>query len=166
MGILKTTCDSIAESLLKKRNELINEDVKETELEKQAKEEFEEDLENQEVIEDSENSKEDEEEITEGDSDKEVPINLIINANYQKLVGSKYFFVPDTGNDNFEEYSFFVYALTNDGVGDESQGVSDVTKVVKFCGDTLKDYSGPDVNRIKTKESDILKFKVTYKVSK
>lgn len=171
MGILQTTCDSIAESLLKRRNESINEDVKETELEKQAKEEFEEDLENQEVIEDSENSKEDEEEITEGDSDKEVPINLIINANYQKLVGSKYFFVPDTENDNFEEYSFFVYALTNDGVGDESQGVSDVTKVVKrvtkkFCGDTLKDYSGPDVNRIKTKESDILKFKVTYKVSK
>nr|DAR91078.1 MAG TPA: hypothetical protein [Caudoviricetes sp.] len=170
MGILQTTCDSIAESLLRKRNESINEDVKETELEKQAKEEFEEDLENQEVIEDSENS-EDEEEITEGDSDKEVPINLIINANYQKLVGSKYFFVPDTENDNFEEYSFFVYALTNDGVGDESQGVSDVTKVVKrvtkkFCGDTLKDYSGPDVNRIKTKESDILKFKVTYKVSK
>lgn len=171
MGILKTTCDSIAESLLRKRNESINEDVKETELEKQAKEEFVEDLENQEVIEDSENSKEDEEEITEGDSEKVVPINLIINANYQKLVGSKYFFVPDTENDNFEEYSFFVYALTNDGVGDESQGVSDVTKVVKrvtkkFCGDTLKDYSGPDVSRIKTKESDILKFKVTYKVSK
>jgi len=45
---------------------------------------------------------EDEEEITEGDSDKEVPINLIINANYQKLVGSKYFFVPDTENDNFD----------------------------------------------------------------
>ena len=79
--------------------------------------------------------------------------------------------VPDTANDNFEEYSFFVYALTNDGIGDESQGVSDVTKVVKrvtkkFCGDTLNDYSGPEVDRIKTKESDILKFKVTYKVSK
>lgn len=164
MGILNSASVSITEALLEKRKSLINEDVKE------AKEEFEEDLDNQEVIEGSENSDE-EEEVTEGSEDKVSPVNLIINANYQKLVGSKYFFVPDTENDNFEEYSFFVYALTNDGVGDESQGVSDVTKVVKrvtkkFCGDSLNDYTGPDVNRIKTKESDILKFKVTYKVSK
>ena len=118
--------------LLEKRKSLISEDVKETEFEKKAKEEFEEDLDNQEVIESSEDS-EGEEEITEGSDDKVSPVNLIINANYQKLVGSKYFFVPDTANDNFEEYSFFVYALTNDGIGDESQGVSDVTKVVKTC---------------------------------
>lgn len=166
MGILNSASVSITEALLEKRKSLINEDVKETEFEKKAKE----DLDNQEVIEGSEDS-EDEEEITEGSDDKVSPVNLIINANYQKLVGSKYFFVPDTENDNFEEYSFFVYALTNDGIGDESQGVSDVTKVVKrvtkkFCGDTLNDYSGPEVDRIKTKESDILKFKVTYKVSK
>lgn len=170
MGILNSASVSITEALLDKRKSLINEDVKEIEFEKKAKEEFEEDLDNQEVIESSEDS-EDEEEITEGSDDKVSPVNLIINANYQKLVGSKYFFVPDTANDNFEEYSFFVYALTNDGIGDESQGVSDVTKVVKrvtkkFCGDTLNDYSGPEVDRIKTKESDILKFKVTYKVSK
>lgn len=169
MGILNSASVSITEALLEKRRS-INENVKETEFEKKAKEEFEEDLDNQEVIEGSEDS-EDEEEITEGSDDKVSPVNLIINANYQKLVGSKYFFVPDTENDNFEEYSFFVYALTNDGVGDESQGVSDVTKVVKrvtkkFCGDSLNDYTGPDVNRVKTKESDILKFKVTYKVSK
>ena len=169
MGILNSASVSITEALLEKRRS-INENVKETEFEKEAKEEFEEDLDNQEVIESSEDS-EGEEEITEGSDDKVSPVNLIINANYQKLVGSKYFFVPDTANDNFEEYSFFVYALTNDGVGDESQGVSDVTKVVKrvtkkFCGDTLNDYSGPEVDRIKTKESDILKFKVTYKVSK
>lgn len=170
MGILNSVSVSIAEALLEKRKSLINEDVKETEFEKKAKEEFEEDLDNQDVIEGSEDS-EDGEEITEGSDDKVSPVNLIINANYQKLVGSKYFFVPDTANDSFEEYSFFVYALTNDGVGDESQGVSDVTKVVKrvtkkFCGDTLNDYSGPEVDRVKTKESDILKFKVTYKVSK
>lgn len=168
MGILNSASVSITEALLEKRRS-INENVKETEFEKEAKEEFEEDLDNQEVIEGSDNP--DEEEVTEGSEDKVSPVNLIINANYQKLVGSKYFFVPDTENDNFEEYSFFVYALTNDGVGDESQGVSDVTKVVKrvtkkFCGDSLNDYIGPDVNRIKTKESDILKFKVTYKVSK
>lgn len=170
MGILNSASVSITEALLEKRKSLISEDVKETEFEKKAKEEFEEDLDNQEVIESAEDS-EGEEEITEGSDDKVSPVNLIINANYQKLVGSKYFFVPDTANDNFEEYSFFVYALTNDGIGDESQGVSDVTKVVKrvtkkFCGDTLNDYSGPEVDRIKTKESDILKFKVTYKVSK
>lgn len=169
MGILNSASVSITEALLEKRKS-INENVKETDFEKEAKEEFEEDLDNQEVIEGSDNS-EGEEEITEGSDDKVSPVNLIINANYQKLVGSKYFFVPDTANDNFEEYSFFVYALTNDGIGDESQGVSDVTKVVKrvtkkFCGDTLNDYSGPEVDRIKTKESDILKFKVTYKVSK
>ena len=171
MGILNSASVSIAEALLQKRKSLINEDVKETEFEKEAKEEFEEDLDNQEVIEGSDDSEEDEEEITEGNEDTVSAVNLIINANYQKLVGSKYFFVPDTENSNFEEYSFFVYALTNDGVGDESQGVSDVTKVVKrvtkkFCGDALNDYSGPDVSRVKTKESDILKFKVTYKVSK
>lgn len=170
MGILNSASVSITEALLEKRKSLINEDVKETEFEKEAKEEFEEDLDNQEVIEGFDNSDEEDEEVTEGSEDKVSPVNLIINANYQKLVGSKYFFVPDTENDNFEEYSFFVYALTNDGVGDESQGVSDVTKVVKrvtkkFCGDSLNDYTGPDVNRVKTKESDILKFKVTYKVS-
>jgi hypothetical protein len=170
MGILNSASNSITEALLQKRKSLINEDVKETEFEKEAKEEFEEDLDNQEVIEGSENSEEDEE-ITEANEDTVSAINLIISANYQKLVGSKYFFVPDTENNNFEEYSFFVYALTNDGIGDESQGVSDVTKVVKrvtkkFCGDALNDYSGPDVSRVKTKESDILKFKVTYKVSK
>ena len=93
MGILNSASVSITEALLEKRKSLINEDVKETEFEKEAKEEFEEDLDNQEVIEGSENSDE-EEEVTEGSEDKVSPVNLIINANYQKLVGSKYFFVP------------------------------------------------------------------------
>lgn len=76
MGILNSASVSITEALLEKRKSLISEDVKETEFEKKAKEEFEEDLDNQEVIESSEDS-EGEEEITEGSDDKVSPVILL-----------------------------------------------------------------------------------------
>lgn len=153
LSILNT--NSVADALLEKRKNILNEGVEKSEFQKSAEEEFQDELDSQELVEG----------INEAESDLD-PVNTIINSNYQKYVGSKYFFVPSTEGE-FNEYTFYVYALTNDGVGDEAQSVSDVTKVVKrvvkkFCSDAFKDFKGPDVKRVKTKEDNMLKFVVVY----
>ena len=153
MGILNT--NNVADALLEKRKSVLNEGVEKSDFQKSAEEEFQDELDNQELVEG----------INEGE-DSTDPLNTIINSNYQKYVGSKYFFVPSTEGE-FNEYTFYVYALTSDGVGDEAQSVSDVTKVVKrvvkkFCSNSFKDFKGPEVKRIKTKEDNMLKFKVVY----